>query len=154
MSEEAVGAGLAGRLTYLVALTRGHSGRPMSLNELVAAVHGATGVRIGRSTLNKLLEGNITNPHLHTIAALARFFGVPIEFFTQDEVADRVVAEVDLLRALQSRGVHSLAVRAEGLSDASLRLLANLVDQARVAEGLDQPGTQIFHPRQDAPGDT
>jgi transcriptional regulator with XRE-family HTH domain len=143
------GATLQERLQYLWAKTPGPSGRAMSLNELVAGVEEATGVSIGRSTLNKLLTGKVTNPHLETIHALARFWGVPIEFFTDDAVAQKTAAELGLLTAMRDQGVQHLAMRASGLAPETLELISRLVEQARVAEGLDRPGRKLFRGRRD-----
>lgn len=149
-ADDGAGATLQDRLRYLRAKTLGPHGRQLSLDELTAAVEKATGVRIGRSTLNKLLSGAVTNPHLDTINALATFWGVPIEFFTNSSVAQRVAAEYDLLAAMRDHGVQELAVRASGLAPDTLSLISRLIEQARVAEGLDRPGRRSFRGR---PGD-
>ncbi|WP_234341797.1 hypothetical protein [Streptomyces sp. NRRL S-646] len=86
---------------------------------------------------------------LEQLAVLAEFFGVPLEYFINDEVSRRVNAQLALAVALRDARVRSLALRAEGLSSASLDALLTIVNEARRVENLERVSEQ-----QGSPSDT
>ncbi|MGA5423352.1 hypothetical protein [Streptomyces lavendulocolor] len=129
-------------------------GRPLSrklqqrLNELIAThypderkrpgyarlakeICEVTGGAISGTYLWELATGKKRNVTLEQLDILATFFGVPPEYFLNDEVAERVTAQLALASALRDVRVRNLAMRAEGLSPASLDALLTMVNEAR-----------------------
>ena len=57
-------------------------------------------------------------------------------YFFDDEIADRLDADLELLVAMRDPAVREVALRAAGLSPESLAAIAALIDRAREWEGL------------------
>ncbi|EKX65417.1 XRE family transcriptional regulator [Streptomyces ipomoeae] len=126
-------------LNYLFQHVRlqGRDGPPTN-----AEVAAATGN--AESTIQQLRSGKKPNPTMKTIVALATFFQVSPGFFFDKRVARRDMekheaptdAEKRLVAAMRSRGVRRIALRANGLSPESLKMLEAVISTARVADGL------------------
>ena len=127
---------LAERLDYLFRTVRGRGQAEYSYREEASGIV-ETGVTISPSYIWQLRTGVKDNPTKRHIEALAAFFGVPPSYFFDDSENERVVAELAVLASLRDSGVTSLALRANGLSSASLRLIADLIERTRELEGLD-----------------
>ncbi|MCX5418139.1 hypothetical protein [Streptomyces sp. NBC_00078] len=147
----------------------GETGRPLlhnldeRLNGLITALYPAerkrpgyarlarmiretTGGTISATYLWELATGRKRNVALEQLGVLAEFFGVPLEYFINDEVSRRVDAQLALAVALRDTRVRSLALRAEGLSPASLDALLAIVNEARRVEKLDRVGEEDHDP--------
>ncbi|MEE4543674.1 helix-turn-helix domain-containing protein [Streptomyces sp. V4-01] len=109
---------------------------PYTYAEVAQGVHEATGFSITASAIQQLRTGRNENPKLATIRALAAFFGVPASYFFEEEVADRTMAEIDVVAAMRDADVRRVALRANGLSISSLKMVAAVIDQARRLEGI------------------
>ncbi|MCQ4046555.1 hypothetical protein ACFOSC_20170 [Streptantibioticus rubrisoli] len=135
-------------------LPRGHGSRPLlakfdqRLSELIAALYPderqrpgyaklaaqirqSTGGTISATYLWELATGKKRNVTLEQLDVLAEFFGVPPEYFFDDDVAERVSAQLKLASALRNARVRNLALRAEGLSPETLDALLTMVTEAR-----------------------
>ncbi|MFD6626120.1 helix-turn-helix domain-containing protein [Streptomyces diastaticus] len=120
----------------------------------------ARAVGLSESAISQLRSGAKANPTLTTIERLAGHFGVePAVFFSGREgeglgeapagesveprgaegESEEVRASKELLAAVSDAGVRGLALRANGLSPESLRMIAGVITQARRLEGLDDP---------------
>lgn len=88
------------------------------------------------SAIQQLRTGAKRNPTRHTIKALADFFGVPAGYFVDSAAAERTKAEIGLLAAMRDQDVRKVALRANGLSVDSLKMLSTVIEQARKLEGL------------------
>ncbi|WP_240678220.1 transcriptional regulator [Streptomyces griseoviridis] len=98
------------------------------------------GVTVSESALSQLRSGVKPNPTVRTVEAIARLFHVaPSYFFPDfdDAEAERVRASVELLAAVGDTGVRGLALRANGLSADSLKMITDVINGARRLEGLD-----------------
>ena len=104
---------------------------------LARLIRERTGGTISATYLWELATGRKRNVTLEQLAVLAEFFGVPLEYFINDEVSRRVDAQLALAVALRDTRVRSLALRAEGLSSASLDALLAIVNEARRVEKLE-----------------
>jgi hypothetical protein len=62
-------------------------------------------------------------PRISTLKAIAAYFGVPLDYFSDDHVAREVDQQLTLLRTMRNAQVKHLALRADGLSEQSLQLL-------------------------------
>jgi transcriptional regulator with XRE-family HTH domain len=127
---------LADRLNHLFATVRGRGGREYSNDEVAAAITAKQGVSISGSYLWYLRTGARDNPTLKHLTALAEFFGVPPAYFFDESIARQVDAELRVATAMRDAGVRDIALRATGLSAASLETISDLVERVRQLEGL------------------
>lgn len=80
------------------------------------------------------------NPSARLLAALGALFGVPIGYFFDNTMEDRINEELDSLSALKDSRAKSLMLRAQGVSPQSMEHLEAILEQIRQIEGLDRPG--------------
>jgi transcriptional regulator with XRE-family HTH domain len=126
---------LAGKLNHLFANATARGGQEFS-NEQVAAAIVATGVTISQSYIWQLRKGKKDNPTFKHLQALAAFFGVPVSYFFDDEVTDRVDQQLEEVKAEQARlheimgssDAQLMALRAGELSPAGRRQVMDLLD--------------------------
>ena len=71
------------------------------------------------------------------IEGLAAFFGVPVNYFFNDDVANRVDTELDMIVALRETPIRHRASR-ERLSPESLSAIAEMIEHVRSLEGLPE----------------
>ncbi|EYT81220.1 hypothetical protein CF54_20840 [Streptomyces sp. Tu 6176] len=137
----------------------GQEGRPLlrafgqRLNELIAALYPderkrpgyarlakeireTTGGTISGTYLWELATGKKRNVTLEQLDVLAEYFGVPPEYFLSDDVAERVNSQLRLAVALRDSRVRNLALRAEGLSPATLDAVLTIIEEARKVQNL------------------
>ena len=132
---------LAARLNHLFATVPAPDGRSLWTNDDAAAAIAAEGVSMSSAYLSQLRTGKRDNPSARHLAAIAGLFGVPIDYFFDDEVAARVDADLRLLSAVRDAGVQAIALRAQGLSPQSLASVADMIEHIRKLERLpDEPG--------------
>jgi len=93
--------------------------------------------------ISHLRSGRRDNPSARLLAALAELFGVPIGYFFDPTMENRINAELDALTALQDSRAKSLMLRAQGVSPESMDHLEGLLERIRQIEGLDERD----HPR-------
>jgi hypothetical protein len=117
----------------------------------------ATATGLAASYIGYLRTGKRQNPTLQTLEVLARFFGVPVAYFYDDDAEQRIEAQLEQLRALSSlrqvlqrEGVRDLAARMGGLSDGGIAAIGQLVDLLLDKQQPDQPRPG----RKDADGGT
>lgn len=137
MAEQARGRArtLDAKLNHLFANATTRRGQEYS-NEQVAAAIVATGVTISQSYIWQLRKGKKDNPTFKHLQALAAFFGVPVSYFFDDEVTDRVDQQLEELRAEQARlteimdssDAQLMALRAGELSPEGRRQVMDLLD--------------------------
>jgi transcriptional regulator with XRE-family HTH domain len=141
VSEEDAQQGvIAQRLERLFA-TRQPLGRPYTLREVADGVNKAAGHGLlSVQYLSQLRAGDRTEPSYSRLAAIARFFGVSADYFSDEETYQRTDEELRLLAALEDSGVRHLALCATGLSGESLAMVTELIRKVRRSEGLpDEP---------------
>ncbi len=133
----------ADKLNHLFETVRGTDGRPYSNRQVAEAITlkaaGADGPTVDHSYLSKLRAGGRAKPSFEIVEALAAFFGVKVDYFSDDAVAARIDAQLALLAALRDSGVRDVALRAAGVSEKGLHTVAALLDQVRQYEGLGPP---------------
>lgn len=123
-------SGLAGKLNHLFATVVPAGRGPFSTEEAARSITAA-GIPISGSYIWLLRKGQRDNPTLRHLVALGEFFGVPPAYFFDDEVTTRVDAQLRLATALRDSRVRNLALRAEGLSAATLDALLAMANEAR-----------------------
>ena len=126
---------LADKLNQLFARHTARPGHEYS-NEQVAGAIADTGVTISQSYIWQLRKGKKDNPTFKHLQALAGFFGVPVSYFFDDEVTDRVNEQLKSLQDEQTRlnqlaagsDAQLMAMRAGELSPDRRRLVMELLD--------------------------
>jgi hypothetical protein len=131
---------LATQLNHLFATVPRPGGRDLWTNEDAASAMTETGVAMSAAYLSQLRTGKRDNPSARHLAAIARLFEVPMEYFFDPEVAAKIDADLRLLVAVRDAGVHTIALRAQGLSEESLSGVAGMIEHIRRLERIpDQP---------------
>lgn len=136
---------IARRLEHLFGVVHPPGRGPYSLTEATDAINQAAGTNlISVSYLSQLRRGQRTEPSHSKLAAIAQFFGVDIQYFSDAEHARRTDEQLELLATLRDSGVLGLALRLPGLSETSLQAVRAVVENARKLEhlddGVDEPG--------------
>jgi transcriptional regulator with XRE-family HTH domain len=132
---------LAQRLDRLFATAHPPWRGSYNIKEAVAAINETAGSQvISYNYLYQLRRGTRAEPGHSRLAAIARFFGVPVTYFTDDEEAAASVEahleEREIAAALRDQGVRNVAFRAAGLSAESLAAILTVIENARRLEGL------------------
>jgi transcriptional regulator with XRE-family HTH domain len=109
-----------------------------SYEEVAKALRRKGGPTISATYIWQLRKGLRDNPTKRHIEALAEFFGVSPAYFFDDEAAERIGEELELLAGLRDAQVRELALRAFGLSSDSLAAIRGIVERVRKLEGLDK----------------
>lgn len=130
------GRSLAGKLNYLFAHKTPRDGQEYSNEQVAAAITARSEVKISQSYIWQLRKSKKDNPTYKHLQALAGFFGVPVSYFFDDEVTDRVDQQLDRLRSEQQRlnkiagssDVQLMAMRAGELSPHRRRLVMELLN--------------------------
>jgi transcriptional regulator with XRE-family HTH domain len=142
------GRSLADKLNYLFAHRTARNGQESSNEQVAAAICALGEATISQSYIWQLRKSKKDNPTYKHLQALAGFFGVPVSYFFDDEVTDRVNQQLQQLRAEQARltalagrdDVQLMAMRAGQLSPQRRRLvmeLLNVVYREEQAAGRD-----------------
>jgi transcriptional regulator with XRE-family HTH domain len=87
--------------------------------------------------LSQLRSGNRTNPSSTTMTALANFFRIKPEYFTDDEYYAKLDRELGWLANMRDEGVRRIAARTVGLSPEAQQSVVEKVDELRREEHLD-----------------
>ncbi|SEG92215.1 hypothetical protein SAMN04489712_13259 [Thermomonospora echinospora] len=140
MSQNAEPGLLARRLEHLFQTAHPKGRKPYTNVEVADAINQAAGEQvISQAYIWQLRKGIKDNPTRRHIAALADFFGVsPLYFFDDTDPATDTALEADVKLALRDDAVRDLALRAAGLSDATLKTIQDMITRARTLEGLPE----------------
>ena len=102
--------------------------------EVCFRIHAVTGEQISTTTIWKLRNGQLTNPQLRVIEALAKTFGVPAGFFLDDYDEDKLGLwreQVELLALIRDAGITAAEFRAFlGLDAEGRKAVAGLIERA------------------------
>lgn len=127
---------LAEKLNYLFQTVHPPNRGEFSAEEVAQAVEELGGPTISPSYIWYLRTGRRDNPTRKHLEALARFFGVSPAYFLDDDAAERIDAQLELLAALRDAGVREIALRASGLSPLSLDAIREMINHVRQLEGI------------------
>ncbi|MFD0266117.1 hypothetical protein ACFVGY_05895 [Streptomyces sp. NPDC127106] len=128
--------GLDRRINELIAVLYPDERTRPGYTRLAKEIRDATGGTISGTYLWELATGKKRNITLAQLDVLAEFFGVPLEYFLNDEVYERVNSQMELAVALRNAKIRSIALRANGLPAASLDALLTMVTEARKLQNL------------------
>lgn len=129
---------LAQKLDLLFRTVRSREQDEYSFEEVADSIRAQGGPTISATYIWQLRKGIRDNPTKKHLEALASFFGVSPAYFFDDEAAERITAELDLLAALRDSSVRQIALRATGLSAQSLKTIASIVEHVRELENLQE----------------
>ena len=102
---------------------------PRTNADVAEAITAATGEELSSTGVWKLRTGRGDNPTLKTLTALARFFGVPVGYFGDEESAESIGDELALLELLRDEGIGRAALRSlTGLSKHGRRAVAEIIE--------------------------
>ncbi|QES47229.1 hypothetical protein DEJ50_04660 [Streptomyces venezuelae] len=125
---------LGRRIEYLFTYVQ-PLGRRYTLQEVVDGIKksaGANDPKLSVGRLWSLVKGRASNPTVGTLRVLGEFFGVPLAYFIDDEVAERVSAQLSLIAAMRANDVRSVALRAAAVATMSaqgIEAVRSLIEQ-------------------------
>lgn len=133
---------LAARLNHLFATVPRPDKGGLWTNEDAAAAINGLGVYLSGAYLSQLRTGKRNNPSARHLAAIARFFEVPVDYFFDPSVSEKINEQLELLAAIRDAGIGKIALRAKPLSAGGLSGVAGMVEYIRQQEGIrdDEPG--------------
>ena len=144
---------LAEKLNHLFETVHPPSRPEFSSEDVAESIRARGGPTISATYIWQLRKGIRDNPTKKHLEALADFFGVTPAYFFDEEAAERIEAELELLTALRDAPVRKVALRASGLSPQSLRAIAEMIERVRELEGLrDERNQQDGAAREDGDG--
>lgn len=120
------------KVDYLIREVHPRGRGPYTHPEISQATGLSTGV------LSALRSGKNANPTKDTLERLARFFGVPVAFFFDDQTTDEVTAQIGLLAVMRDNDIAHVASRLVGLSRGSIDAVNHMAEQLRKLEGLER----------------
>ena len=132
--------GLADKLNHLFATVPAPTKSGLYSNDSAAQALGERGVTVSGVHISHLRSGRRNNPSARLLAALAELFGVPIGYFFDPTMENRINSDLEALTALQDSRAKNLMLRAQGVSAESMEHLEGLLDRIRQIEGLDNRG--------------
>jgi transcriptional regulator with XRE-family HTH domain len=132
--------GLADKLNHLFATVPAPTRSGMYSNDSAAQALTERGVAVSGVHLSHLRSGRRDNPSARLLAALADLFGVPISYFFDSTMEERINEELHALSALRDSRAKSLMLRAQGVSPQSMEHLEAILERIRQIEGLDGHG--------------
>lgn len=109
---------------------------PHTAAEVVVALR-AEGVRLSAPYLSQLRSGGRTNPSTETIAALAKFFRVKPQYFTDDAYFHKLDDELTWSAIAHDQTARRIAGRAVGLSPEAHADIIHTADELRRREHLE-----------------
>ena len=132
--------GLADKLNHLFATVPAPTRSGLYSNDSAARALEERGVTVSGVHFSHLRSGRRVYPSARLLAALAELFGVPIGYFFDTTLEDRINSELDALSALKDGRAKSLMLRAQGVSPESMEHLEAILERIRKIEGLDSNG--------------
>ncbi|MFI6703740.1 helix-turn-helix domain-containing protein [Streptomyces sp. NPDC050509] len=110
-------------------------GRPWRDSEIAEGT-GLSGTYIGN------LRKGSQKPSLENAVKIAKFFGVPLDYFSDSATAQAVERDLRKIEALRDARVERIAMRAAGLPPAMQDAALTVVEQLRKAVGLPHGHTE------------
>lgn len=120
---------VAQKLDRLFTTLRARGQSEHSYQAVADAIREHQHVAISHTYIWQLRTGRRDNPTIQHLAALARFFGVPVAYFLDDDEARRIDGQLALLATLRDTGVTEIALRAADLSPGSREAVTQMIRQ-------------------------
>jgi ESX-1-secreted protein regulator len=115
---------------------------PRTNADVAEAITAATGEELSSTGVWKIRTGRGDNPTLKTLTAMARFFGVPVGYFGDEEQAESIGDELAVLELLRDQGFGRAALRSlTGLSAHGRKAVAEIIETiSRMEQAQDRAG--------------
>jgi transcriptional regulator with XRE-family HTH domain len=126
---------LASRLDLLFRTVLREDRKPYTTAQVAEAISAAGENTISGAYLWQLKTGRRDNPTYRQLIALSRFFGVSPAYFFDEAETQRGAVPADAALALKDDAIREIALRSVGLSERSLRTIADMIANARALEG-------------------
>jgi len=143
--------GLAERLDHLFRTVPRPGGRELWSNEQAAAELARQGTSMSAAYLSQLRNGKRDNPSARALGALAALFAVPINYFYDQDIAEKINNDLRLLSAIRDADIEAIALRAHGLSPEGLASVKGIIDHIRKVEQLPDEGEPADGTEQEPP---
>jgi transcriptional regulator with XRE-family HTH domain len=124
------------KLAYLIETVHLPDRGPYSYREIAAAIADHPGAMTA-AHINQLVRGKQPHPRIHYVEALANFFGVPMNYFFDDDVTARIHDQIAEVSGWRDREARHIAERVVELSPRDRKAITNLIDSLREYD--DQP---------------
>ncbi len=147
MPKAAQNGSLARKLDRLFQTVHPRGRGKYTLEEVVEGIRQHGGPTISAAYLWQLRRGLKDNPTRHHLQALSDFFGVPPAYFFEDAASAPIDAQLNVLTTLCDASIRNIALRASGISEQSLRMITDIIENVRRMERLPEPG-DLPPPRQ------
>jgi transcriptional regulator with XRE-family HTH domain len=134
---------LAEKLQWLREMRAPRGEQPPSYDGTARRITELTGVSISGPYFWELATGRTTNPKLHHLQALARYFHVPVAYLADDSTDfQQLEAELELLHTLKWQGIRSIELRGTTSSSTDLPTIQRLLSKLNVLEGFADDETR------------
>ncbi|GLZ36978.1 helix-turn-helix transcriptional regulator [Actinokineospora sp. NBRC 105648] len=133
------GTSLSGKLNRLVAAVHPAGRGPFTNEEIAAAIRDEQGVDVSHSAISAWRRGTRDNPSFRHLAALAKFFGVPVGYFSDDAESARIDEQLDLVAAWRDAQIRAIAMRAGELSEAGRAAILEMANRVCEIERAGKP---------------
>ncbi|MEO7193945.1 MAG: XRE family transcriptional regulator [Pseudonocardiaceae bacterium] len=124
------------RLVYLIETVHPPDRGPYSYREIAAGIAEHPGAMTA-AHINQLVRGKQPHPRIHYVEALASFFGVPVNYFFDDEVTTRIDDQIAQVSAWRDQEARHIAERVVQLTPRDRNTVTNLIDSMRAYD--EQP---------------
>lgn len=142
---------LATRLDHLFRTVPRGAGQGLWSNEQASIELARLGTPMSAAYLSQLRNGKRDNPSARHLNALASLFAIPLSYFFDDEIAEKINNDLKLLSAIRDSDVQAIALRAHGLSPEGLASVRGIIDHIRKVEQLPDEGDPADAVEQDPP---
>lgn len=126
----------ADKLTHLIETVHPPDRGSYSYREIEAGLTGRPGAMTA-AHINQLALGKQPYPRIHYVQALASFFGVPVTYFFDDDVAQQIDDQITEVSAWRDEEARRIAERVVALNPRDRHTVSTLIDSLRTYE--EQP---------------
>lgn len=130
---------IAAKLQQLYSTVHPADRGPYSYREVADGIAHHPGAMTAQY-LGQLMSGKVEHPKVHYLEALAEFYGVPVSYFFDEEVADRVDEQIGAIATWRDSEVRAIAERFAELGPRDRSTVTNLIDSLRSYQ--EQPRDQ------------
>jgi transcriptional regulator with XRE-family HTH domain len=124
------------KLAYLIETVHPPDRGSYSYREIAAGIAEHPGAMTA-AHINQLVKGKQPYPRIHHIEALASFFGVPVQYFFDDDVTTRIEDQIAQVSAWRDEEARHIAERVVQLNPRDRSTVTNLIDSLRAYD--EQP---------------
>jgi transcriptional regulator with XRE-family HTH domain len=124
------------KLAHLIETVHPPDRGSYSYREIAAGIAEHPGAMTA-AHINQLVKGKQPHPRIHYVEALACFFGVPVQYFFDDDVTTRIEDQIAQVSAWRDEEARHIAERVVQLNPRDRSTVTNLIDSLRAYD--EQP---------------